>query len=403
MTNLRRMLSFVLCCSAVIALAGSFSPPVFAAEPAAKSAWALGHSTELKGAKVTLSQPVLVMRDPGYLWFPTIIPLADGKLLAMATNYSDTSVKQSTCLASWSADGGQTWSKPIKGIYGDEPVRLANGDELLMPYHLHPDGRDLVAPGVLVPRGKQELPSQDVRISGLPKPVKIQSAELNLAGFWFNGQSVELKDGGYLATIHGYFEGDKRLNLINLESQDGTHWKFRSLIAAADCALEGADGPCESATVRMKDGRLLCVFRLGAEQPLGQAFSSDEGKTWTEPVAMKGPRSVQPALAALKDGTLVLTTGRPGLWAWFDFTGQGESWQPVDLLVNHNEFAPEDHIKIPQSVSLHQTSSYTQIATISPTQLLVIYDRIPHGWSELPAKTDETNSVWVVRVDVERK
>lgn len=397
MSNERAVL-FVLLTLAVLR-----GQPARGAEPAAKAVWKVGQSTELKGAKVTLSQPVLIMRDPGYLWFPTIIPLADGKLLAMATDYSDTSVKQSTCLASWSADGGLTWGKPLKGIYGDEPVRLANGDELLMPYHLHPDGSELVAPGVLVPKGKQELVSQEVRISGLPKPAKVQSEKLNLAGFWFNGQAVEMKAGGYLGTIHGYFDGDKRLNLVMLESQDGTHWKFRSVIAAADCSLAGADGPCESATVRMKDGRLLCVFRLGAEQPLGQVVSSDEGKTWSEPIAMKGPRSVQPALGAFEDGTLMLTTGRPGVWAWFDFAGQGETWQPVDLLANHNEFVPDDHITIPQSVSQHQSSSYTQLAVISPTQALVIYDRIPHGWNEPPAKTDETNSVWVVRMEIERK
>lgn len=369
----------------------------------AKSAWQAGQQTELKGAKITLSQPVLVMRDKGYLWFPTLIALADGKLLAKATNYPDTAVKQSTCLASWSADEGLTWSKPIEGIYGDQPVRMANGDELLMPYHLHPEGKELVAEGVLIPRGKQELLPHQVRIAGLPKPVKIQSADLNLAGFWFNGQAVTETSGGFLATIHGYFEGDKRLNLVNLESTNGTDWKFRSIIAPSSCALEGADGPCESATARLKDGRLMCVFRLGAELPLGQVFSSDEGKTWTEPQGMPGPRSVQPALVVLEDGALVLTTGRPGVWCWIDLTGKGESWQSVDLLANHNEFATADAIKVPQSVSQHQTSSYTQVIALSPTRLLVIYDRMPHGWSEPPNETEESNSIWVVQVNFERE
>src|SRR5207248_7315732 len=164
-------------------------------------------------------------------------------------------------------------------------------------------------------------------------------------GFVFNGNTVTLKDGTFMATLYGHFKDTKRYSLVAAESKDGVKWKIRTIIADENCKLPGGEGPCEAATCRLKDGRLMCVFRLNSNVPYGQTFSSDEGKTWTEPVSMgKDIFSVQPSLAVLKDGTIVLSGGRPGLWCWINTDGTGKDWQRVDLVANHNHCHAKDAI-----------------------------------------------------------
>src|SRR5262245_37268841 len=122
---------------------------------AEKPAWSVAKTVQLKGLKVSLSKPVLVARSKGYLWFPTLIPLGKGRLLALMSNYADEHVKTSTSMVAWSRDGGLTWSKPTSAFYSDSHLRLKNGDRLLLPYYLYPRKEGMGAPYQLIPRGKQ--------------------------------------------------------------------------------------------------------------------------------------------------------------------------------------------------------------------------------------------------------
>src|SRR5262249_8924925 len=132
----------------------------FIRTPSAESpAWKVARTESLTGVKVAVSEPVLVTRSRGYLWFPTLIPLANGDLLAVMSNYADTHVKEAASLISWSSDRGLTWSMPREARAGGDPhMRLANGDALLLPYYLFPQGDGVIgAPCQICPRGKQEL------------------------------------------------------------------------------------------------------------------------------------------------------------------------------------------------------------------------------------------------------
>jgi hypothetical protein len=64
---------------------------------------------KLKGLSVTLSQPVLVARSKERLWFPTLINLEKGKLLAVMSNIPDACMWPTKAWAAWSSDGGLTW------------------------------------------------------------------------------------------------------------------------------------------------------------------------------------------------------------------------------------------------------------------------------------------------------
>ena len=108
--------------------------------------------------------------------------------------------------------------------------------------------------------------------------------------------------------------------------------------------------------------------------------------------------SVQPSLAVLKDGTIILSGGRPGLYLWVDLEGKAKAWQRVDLLAHHNAAVPKE--KIPEAKN---TSAYTEVVALDDQTVAVVYDRIPHSWSAIPRGSTDTNSVWVVRARLERK
>lgn len=370
-----------------------------------KDPWQSVKIVDLEDWKVGLSEPALVARSKGFLWFPTIMRLSNGEVLAMLNNYSDEVVHQPTAFVCWSKDDGRTWTEPQRALYGDSNFRLTNGDHLILPYNLYPGpGKSLIAPHQIVAKGEHMLRvvKEGLVVTGLPRPDQ-PNVKRGVSGFVFNGSGVALKDGAYLATLYGTFEGQKRLSLLVAESVDGFRWQVRAVVADEKCQLTGRDGPSEAATCRLKDGRLMCIFRLGAGAPYGQSFSSNDGKTWTEPVAMKDVFSVQPCLVVRKDGTVILSGGRPGLFIWINSAGDGKDWQRIDMRAHHNACQPRDPISVVTTDGKSTTTAYTRIIPLDDDRLLYVYDRIPHGWHAIPKDSTDSNSVWGVRIALERK
>jgi hypothetical protein len=108
---------------------------------------------------------------------------------------------------------------------------------------------------------------------------------------------------------------------------------------------------------------------------------------------MKAAHSVQPSLALMKDSSLVLTGGRPGIFAWINRAGDGKDWLQVDLQSHHNENHPQDAI-----TRADQTTSYTEVVALDEQSVIVVYDRIPHGWQAIPQESRDNNSIWVVKL-----
>ena len=102
-------------------------------------------------------------------------------------------------------------------------------------------------------------------------------------------------------------------------------------------------------------------------------------------------------------GTIVLAGGRPGLFVWVNTDGTGTSWQKVDLRANHNACHPKDAIRKVTTDGHSDTTAYTRLAAVGDNQLLYIYDRLGNGWHGIPRDSTETNSVWVVRLTIEKK
>lgn len=386
---------------AIAALLSYVAPLRFlAGEQPGKPKWDMVKTVELSGVTAKLSRPVLVHRSKGFLWFPTIMSLSNGEILAMLNDYADVVVSHPTAMVCWSSDGGLTWSKPRPVIYGDSNFRLPSGDQIILPYNLYPAPENTVTgPYQICRKGERELRvvKEGLKVTGWPRADK-PDPKRGVSGFVFNGGGVKLKDGNFLATLYGYFKDTKRCSLVAADSKDGAGWKIRTIIADENCKLQGPDGPTEAATCRLKDGRLMCIFRLGAGFPYGQVFSDDEGKTWTEPVAMKEVFSVQPCLQVLKNGAVVLSGGRPGLFLWINREGDGKKWQRVDMRANHNACQPDDAITKVTTEGDSNTTAYTRIVQTGDNELLYVYDRIPNGWRGLPKDSPATNSVWVMQV-----
>lgn len=362
---------------------------------AEKPAWKSGQSHDYGDGKVTFSQPVLVARDRQFLWFPSLSRLSDGRLLAIMSDYADEHVKVSTAKLAWSDDGGLSWTKPAQGRYGDPTLTLKNGDELLLPYYLHPLGEGVMGEQFQICKkggAKAKLSDDRLTVRGWPRPDR-PNPTTGMAGFVFNGDTLADNDGTYLAMLYGYFQNTQRYALVLAESTDGVDWTIRSTIADEHCPLEGAEGPCEAALCRLADGRLMSVFRLSSNVPYGQSFSDDEGKTWSEAKAMPGVFSVQPSLVTRENGSLALSGGRPGIFVWLNRGGDGKTWDKFDVVANHNEYVPNEPI-----TGAGITTSYTEIVEIDESHLLLIYDRIPHSWNAIPADSKETNSIWVTRI-----
>lgn len=395
----RRACSY-LNCAACLAIMLLIVGHGLAAEPV--GSWQPAGELRLDGLRLSLSKPVLVARSRDYLWFPTMTRLSSGELFAVFSTNLDAVVPDRTASASWSNDGGLTWSAPqspdpAADLYVESTLHLANGDELLYPFNLFPrpggiGGTYQIVSGTAGNR-EVRIIKDELLVTGWPRPDQSFNEKLGLSGFGFNGQTLKTRDNTYLATLYGHFQGESRYSLVLVESTDGIRWVYRSTVAPSTCALQGGEGPCESAICRLKDGRLMAVFRLASNVPYGQSFSSDDGKTWTEAVAMQGPHSVQPSLQVMQHGVVLLSGGRPGLFLWINRDGSGHDWQEVDLLKHHNLHQPQEPIDRPD-----QTTSYTEIAVVDDTHVLYMYDRIPHGWGAIPEGSPDTNSIWVVRV-----
>ena len=378
--------------------------------------WRTNSSVSLSGLRVSLSQPVLVKRSRWYCWFPSLIRQPDGVLWAVMSAYADIHASNSVNYLSRSRDGGLTWDEPrVIGDGGLAHLIQPDGSAVILPYYLRPRADGIGAPcNVLSPSGLLTMRASGVEVTGWPRLTRSPLPDAGIAGFVFNGQVVRGLRGKYLATLYGTFEGDSRYSLVLVESDDGFGWQLRAIVAGPECHLAGEEGPCESAVCRLRDGRLMCVFRLASFVPYGQTFSADDGRTWTTPTNI-APGSVEPSLAVLGDGTVALSGGRPGISVWFIVDGAGSDWQAVDIIAAHNAVCAErDRIQpdsrtawtsareMQQARSTGYSSCYTELIPLDDRTLLVIYDRLGYGWNPIPDDDpDESNSVWVARLQID--
>jgi hypothetical protein len=253
-------------------------------------------------------------------------------------------------------------------------------------------------------------------ISGLPKPVAfnpnaVQLGNLSQVVMLVHGDVIEI-DGGVLTTVYLRFDGDTQYSVATVTSRDGGRtWRYLATVAGPDAVPGMREGPCEPSMIRLENGDLMCVARVGggADQGLIRQYSSDNGKTWTAPDRLDA-FSVDPTLRRLENGVIFLAAGRPGIDLWFSTDGRGAEWQKIDLVDYHNAHFPDPgHQIVPARTTDRQkrhdedqTTAYTWAIEDSPNKLLFVYDRLPFGWHPVPADSPEQSRIHLLPIEVER-
>jgi len=219
-------------------------------------------------------------------------------------------------------------------------------------------------------------------------------------------------EGKILLTAYGKEKGARFYQSDLMVSGDGGHrWRHFSTIGTAEPSLISSpdryEGPNETALLRLADGGLMAVYRVGSGEKwkLRRSYSHDEGRSWTKPEVLPG-YSVRPALVRTANGTIALSTGRPGIDLWLSTDSAAQTWQRIDVIAYHNSRAldPSYRIGLANGRTGLQTNSYTAMTEVAPNRLLLIYDRdgVVRPPERAPTGPEDISRIFVLPIEVER-
>jgi len=118
--------------------------------------------------------------------------------------------------------------------------------------------------------------------------------------------------------------------------------------------------------VTLADKRLYTIFRTGGNGFTGQAWCSDDGKTWTKPTSLPC-RGVALRERRLSKVLLACTTGRPGpVVVMLSVDGSAGNWSQISPILNG------------------KSTNCMHFIEAESGKLLVVYDSVPYGWHEIP-------------------
>lgn len=325
---------------------------------------------------IDLTEPVMVAMAEqkekwGYFQFPSIGRADDGTLFVTWQMNADSHKAYATksgreMKPMMSKDGGLTWKPQDKRytVYREGyNVRLNNGDILQVVTPKSKDIKDYTLfPKPIGTLGKRTFYAMDSlpeELQGVffnykrkgkkterihatlhdPGYLRYEADSLMPVVWW--GNIRELADHSLLAGVYpAYYQdsiGDVMPSGISFyRSKDtGRSWDIVGRIPyPSDSIVVKRNGRdfSEPAYVILNDSTLFCVIRSGETSPMYQTFSHDRGATWSSPQPFT-PNGVKPKLLKLKNGVLVLVSGRPGVQVRFCLDGSGRKWiDPIDMI-----------------------------------------------------------------------
>jgi hypothetical protein len=257
---------------------------------------------------------------------------------------------------------------------------------------------ELESPGVYRVRGwrsvddLQTLTAENIRLE-VPKGPSRERQPGEWYGLYIYRTILEMPDGSWLLTMYGNFEGDTleppdrssqqevkyMMRSFVLTSRDqGRSWQYLATIAAPKQGDPLGEGFVEPAITRLNDGRLLCILRTGHYHPLYASWSSDGGKSWTEPVYTGLDRGCDPCLITLTDGRVVLSWGRRFPEGWSKLDNQGDTkrfvW-PGEGIVNLAVSDDNGVTWVNHRIARGMGSCYTTLFEVEPSVLFVQVDQ----------------------------
>ncbi|OYO10135.1 hypothetical protein CGZ98_13685 [Enemella evansiae] len=236
-----------------------------------------------------------------------------------------------------SRDGGATYTdrRDDSGVETLAMMRRSNG-EYIAPKFI-PEWTDRGPAVITKVSADRGATWQERRAVVTPPPGKTFASTGFDRGIRVHKNIMELPDGRLIVGAYGKFTEDQRWSAMLITSTDGgSSWSVWGVINGDNSV--GASEPSFSRTV---DGRLIAVLRGSPESAgLMQAYSSDDGRTWTTPTRLQAPTptvngAVEPSVVLQPNGQLVLAYGRPGNHALVSASGNGDDWGNYQLLQNN--------------------------------------------------------------------
>ena len=261
-------------------------------------------------------QRAVICKKPGrYLSFPDVVRTTSGKLLC-AFRESD---------IHYPPDSSQTWMVLIESR--DDGLTWEN--ERRFPHQPRPQNQYAWH----CPRLSSFSDGRIALICDLADPVtnhvtSFVSFSCDQGASWTEpidtgmtgiipDRLIELGPSEWISTVHTASPKYRKVHQYLFATADsGKTWSKRSVIAEDETLLF-----CEGSIVQLKSGKLACFLRENSflHYPTFVAFSSDNGFTWTKPVAHP-THGHRPCVGLLRDERLLLTyrnvAGTPGLCAW---------------------------------------------------------------------------------------
>lgn len=376
---------------------------------------------QLSEWRLEIAPPVEVGRASGHHWFPSLHPVEGDDILCAVVRSADEPQGEWPAWLYQTRDGGRSWRRAAEiGAYGHNSVALGPRQILLMPYELWPlapgDHRNGGADGSIITcddDGAIDIETRPVKFLDFPRD--IDDYHVNELLLHTNGNILPLADGRLFMTLYGRFQPHTekhQCECVAATSEDGGFtWRYLATVASWKDTPGAPEGPDESNTARLPDGRLMCVYRVGSgrEHHYHASTSADEGQTWTKPRRMANEWSVEPQLVCLDNGALLLSGGRQGLMLWVCRDGQGEQWESVNLAAHHNATLPDaelhfaaDCVAADPETPNSYTTSYTSMKAVGPDEALISYDRLANGWHGAPGPAGEHDAVFTVRLTCTR-
>lgn len=383
---------------------------------------------DLDGLRVTLNRPrVVAETSQGHCWYPDLLQFSTGQFMLVHSMNPDRNDNLHNAQAVYlSTDQCRTFdfAYDVNGFQngGGEPrLSLSDGRIVGLSSYFKPAPgnrqKRLLAHRWCYDQGGDRYTVEPwaVVVEGLPRDVQTcegsRTSWLRMSCF---SDILVRDDGGWLACLHLVYDGDARASVVAIASLDeGRHWRYLATIACPEDAPHSLEGFGEPTIATLSGGQIMCIMRVGQhhkqpDQWLTRSTSSDGGHTWS-PIETLPAWSVAPQCRRLQNDTVVLSTGRPGIFLWLATDADARDWQSVDVVDWHNRALDEAfHIKIPldgvDAVSGRkgQTTSYTAMVESSPNRLLLVYDRIPFGWRPVPEDSDQRNQIYLLEAEIER-
>ena len=182
-----------------------------------------------------------------------------------------------------SSDEGKTWSDPILVVDSPEDDRdphvaqLGNGDLLVSFFdsvYYTEDGKKKRRAETYVVRSTDEGATW-----GDPQAVTTPYKDESGIGrrIFVSGPVVQLKGSHVALPIYYQPQSGHYVTSVIHSDDFGHTWTHASPVDP-EASLEFSYGFCEASIARVSDGRLIILMRPG----MHQAYSSDEGRTWTK-------------------------------------------------------------------------------------------------------------------------